>query len=118
MKNLLNKYILICVLLMFVIGCAAKSRVKQQGKNEVDEALSALESITESLTGKEMDEKQRKEMIRQLRKDEEAQSAIKKIGDAIDNKNIKIKYSPKTGKRYSLDMEYCPDTGVKLLPLE
>jgi hypothetical protein len=65
-----------------------------------------------------MDEAKMKEVARQIQTDKEAQSAIQAISGSLEGSDSHIKYSPVTGKRYSGDMEYDPETGVKLLPLE
>jgi len=58
------------------------------------------------------------EVVKQLRQDENARSAVETIAESLDSNKVMIKYSPATGKRYSADQEYDPETGVKLLPLE
>lgn len=59
-----------------------------------------------------------REVAKKLQSDEEAQTAVEAISESLEGKNINIKYSPATGKRYSGDLEYDPETGVKLIPLE
>jgi len=121
--------LLVFILLMSTAcGCATTSQ--RQSKQDVKavlntseeeniiDAATALGSVSEAITGKEMTEDELRGLAKDLRTNEETQSAVKKIADSLEGKNIVIKYSPATGKRYSADMEYCPETGVKLLPVE
>ena len=77
------------------------------------DAASAMAVVAGSYTGKPMTEEELKQKAKEINADPEAQSAIRAITSVPQ-----IKYSPVTGKRYSADMEYEPETGVKLLPLE
>ncbi len=85
---------------------------------DVYDAATALGSVAGSWTGGEMTEQELQEAAKRLQKDPEAKSAIESISTSFDRDRVQVKYSPATGKRYSADMEYDPETGVKLLPLE
>jgi len=80
--------------------------------------MDVLEAVAESYTRKDLSDEEVKILAKDLQTDEEAQSAIKVIADSLENKNTNIKYSPVTGKRYSGDLEYDPETGAKLVPLD
>ena len=84
----------------------------KEGESSKD-AASALGVVAGSYTGKPMTEEELKQKAREIEKDPEAQSAIQALTTAS-----KIKYSPVTGKRYSAELEYVPETGAKLLLLE
>jgi len=105
-------------------GCASTSIRQKSGqagetvKTDPREAGEAVGSIAEALTGKELSPEEQQRLLKDIQKDEEAQSAIQTISDSLNSQSIRVKYSPATGKRYSADLEYCPETGVKLLPVE
>ena len=124
---------LIYILVIFVagscfFGCAtvsekkSRAEIKEVFQTSEDESIhdvaTALESMSEAMTGTELTGQQIENLSKDLRNNEDAQTAVKKIADSFDRKNVSVKYSPSTGKRYSADMEYCPETGVKLLPVE
>lgn len=89
-------------------------------EEDVYDAATALGSVAGSWTGEDMTEQELQEAANRLQKDPEAKSAIESISASFDKDKVQIqvKYSPATGKRYSSDMEFDPETGVKLLPLE
>ena len=106
---------------VFFLGCAntkGKELIKASQQEELHEAAGALGAVAGSYAGKQLSEEELKALARQIEKDEEAQSAIRAITGSMESNSANIKYSPKTGKRYSGDLEYEPGTGVKLLPLE
>lgn len=87
-------------------------------KGQVLEDSSAMKAVAESITGKQLDEKQLKKINQELKNDPEAREAVKIITDTVQGKKPVAKYSPVTGKRYAPNMEYDPETGAKLLPVE
>ena len=109
------KYILIYLCLTGVLSsCSStKGMVNAKEGETTKDAASALGVVAGSYTGKTMTPEELQKAAKDIESDEEAQSAINAITAAP-----KIKYSPATGKRYSGDLEYDPETGVKLLPLE
>ncbi|MEW5895724.1 MAG: hypothetical protein AB1650_08240 [Candidatus Omnitrophota bacterium] len=113
------------IIFSFFIGCAAISPAKRSGgllntseQEDVQEATSALTAVTGAISDKHLNEEELYNAARNMRNDPEARSAVNAISTSFDNKDVKVKYSPATGKRYSADMEYDPETGVKLLPVE
>jgi hypothetical protein len=128
MKNL--RLLLCCLLVIFPLGCTSivEKRIQKHpvaGKvlntnedEDLVEAVTAWETVGEAITGQEMTPDELEALAQDLRKDKDAQSALESISTALDPQKIRVKYSPATGKRYSADMEFCPETGVKLLPVE
>ena len=92
---------------------SSKGLVNSKGGETTKEAVSAMGVVAGSYTGKPMTEEEIQQKAKEIDADPEARSAIEAITSAPQ-----IKYSPVTGKRYSADMEYEPETGAKLLPLE
>ena len=114
---------------MFSAGCASARKpsslavdgghlLNTNQDEDVYDAATALGSVAGSWTGEEMTEQELQEAAKRLQKDPEAKSAIESISTSFGRDKVQVKYSPATGKRYSADMEYDPETGVKLLPLE
>ena len=127
-RTRINLILLICVFCL--PGCSqivkrqvqkhevAREVLNTSEEEELIDAVTALESVSEAITGRELTQEELRQLSNDLRKDEAAQSAIKSISTALDPNKVRVKYSPATGKRYNADMEYCPETGVKLLPVE
>jgi hypothetical protein len=106
---------------VLLAGCASSKSadlVVTSGNESPQEAVSALGHVAGAYAGRDLSEAELKKLAQDLQKDEEAQSAVKAIADTMEGKSAGIKYSPATGKRYSGNLEYDPETGVKLLPLE
>lgn len=97
-----------------VYGCQS-ARPDRPSQKEMDEAIKAA---AQAVSGKELNEKELKDLKNQLKTDKEAQSAVQSISESLDPSRAKVKYSPLTGKRYAPHLEYEPGTGVKLEVLE
>ncbi len=113
----------------FAAGCASArkpSSLAVGGGNllntsqdeDVYDAASALGSVAGAWTGGQMTEEELQAAAKRLQNDDEAKSALEAISTSFDKEQVRVKYSPATGKRYSADLEYDPETGVKLLPVE
>ena len=122
------KLLFLFIFLFFISGCISttsnnpENNIKKvfntsQTEN-IKDAATALESVSEAITGKELTDDQARKLANDLRKDKDTQTAVKKITDSLEGKKIDIKYCPTDGKRYSSGMEYCPGTDIKLLPVE
>jgi len=111
----LNSNVLLTVFLAAVLTSCSSSKglVNSEGGETTKEAVSAMGVVAGSYMGKPMTEEEIQQKAKEIDADPEARSAIEAITSAPQ-----IKYSPVTGKRYSADMEYEPETGAKLLPLE
>ena len=83
---------------------------EETGK-DVKEALSA---VAGALSGKLLDEDDLRALEKQIRTDEDAQTAIQAITESVGGKVPVVKYCPITGRRYAAHMEYCPEHNVKL----
>lgn len=107
-------FLLIGLLAATLSSCSSSGGlVNSKGGETTKEAVSAMGVVAGSYTGKPMTDEEIQQKAKEIDADPEAQSAIQAITSAPQ-----IKYSPVTGKRYSADMEYEPETGAKLLPLE
>ena len=116
LKSSIQDDLRIFTVLLFALtvlsGCATatKSRSSQESEKEVQEALSA---VAGALSGKQLSEEEVRELERQIRTDEEAQTAIQAITESVGGKPI-VKYCPVTGKRYAAHIETCPEHDVQL----
>ena len=96
------------------LGCASARPAKNGAEDQ-----KAMTAVIGAVGGKQMTEEEMKKMMKSIENDPEAKSAVESISNTFDpTQGRKIKYSPATGKRYSADMEYDPETGVKLEYLE
>lgn len=114
----MNKYFLLILFLTITLGGCATTKRSPLQEETTQESREAIESVVEALAGQELNDKDIRQLTNQLRKDKDAQTAIEAITETMDPTAVKVKYSPATGKRYSASVEYCPETGVKLLPVE
>ena len=73
------------------------------------EAVSAMKSVTEAVSGRKLTDEELKELELKIRKDKEAQSAIQSITGSMQAASPKLKYCPIDGKRYSPRLKYCPN---------
>lgn len=111
-------------------GCASipgknKSLAAHEGyllntseEESVYDAASALTAVTGAVSDKELSQRELYQAVKKMKDDPEAQAAVDAVSSAFDQNDVQVKYSPATGKRYSADMEFDPETGVKLLILE
>ncbi len=95
----------------FLWGCQTASVLAP--KSNKKEEKESLISVAESLSGKTISEQQ----LKTIYQDPQSRSAVDSVKQSFDTKK-RMKYSPRTGRRYAPSMERCPDTGVKLEWLE
>ena len=105
------------IFLVFLLGCSATRKQIDGGGSQEEtrkEVEAALKSVAEAISGNDLSEEDLKVLSKQLREDEDAQSAVEAITDAMSNAVRKVKYCPVDGKRYSPNLETCPDHGMPL----
>ena len=109
----LLKSLMVFFIVLFLSGCKTMGPVQSQEETgeDVTEALSA---VAGALSGKSLSEDDIRNLEKQIRTDEQAQSAIQAITESVGGKTPIVKYCPVTGKRYAVHMEYCPEHNVKL----
>jgi hypothetical protein len=103
--------------ILFLLPFTGCQSVPKSGPESDQETLQAVGSATEALTGKQLTEEEKRQLLRDLQKDEDAQSAMKSISGALDVKQTGIKYCPVDGRRFSADVIDCPDHKVQLKEL-
>jgi hypothetical protein len=107
------------VFLTAVLLSGCKTVQPAQGQKETPtEVQEALSAVAQAVSGKTLDEKDLKALEKQIRDDKQAQSAIEAITGSVGGKAPIVKYCPITGKRYSADMEMCPEHKVPLKVVE
>ncbi len=78
-----------------------------------------LTTVAESISGKEISEKDARRIGRELRSDPEARSAIEAIKESLSGAEKKIiKYCPVDGVRYAPSFQECPEHKVTLKILD
>lgn len=113
----INVFVGVAFVLMFMFGCAGTRKDTKFGKEMMDDP-EAMKAVAESITGQKLDDKQLRKLSQDLKNDPEARQAVKMVTESVQGNAPVAKYSPVTGKRYAPNMEYDPETGVKLLPVE
>lgn len=107
------KYFSVAVLTLFLLGCQTISQV-QRSKENTEDAGEILSAVAGALSGKTLSEEEIRNLEKQIRTDEEAQSAVQVITDSVGGKISQVKYCPVTGKRYASHIEICPQHQIKL----
>lgn len=108
----MKKFILALSLIFFLSGCQSARPMQKEGEAPED-VRRAVGSVVGGMSGRKMSDEDVDKLLKDVQNDKEAQSAINSITNSMDGQK-RIKYSPATGKRYSADLEYDPETGVKL----
>ena len=103
--------------ILFLTGCQTMSQPKSENESRKD-VKEALGTIAEAISGKELSEKELKNLSKDLRTNKEAQSAIQSITNSMNKKSAIIKYCPLTGRRYAPRVMICPEHNVELKILE
>lgn len=124
---MMNKVCHFLFILVFVTGCATSPSLRKESGQATDEkkykegqkeVVDSIEKVTGALSGQDIRREDLENLSRQIKKDEDTRSAVQKVTGAVSGQEIKVKYCPLDGKRYSADLEFCPGTGVKLIPVE
>jgi hypothetical protein len=109
-------FLAVTILAVLATGCQT-TRPKTVHEPSEQEAMDAVGTVTGALTGKELTEAEKRKAVRDLRKDKEAQSAMRSISGALEVKQTGIKYCPVDGQRFAAELEMCPIHKVKLKEL-
>ena len=110
---------------MFIMGgCATGAHQRISDKNRQaqtetpQDVVSALEKVAGSLSGKELNEKEIKNLSTDIRANKETQSALQSITSALGQERFGVKYCPVDGKHFSSRVMVCPEHNVKLKEVE
>ncbi len=104
-----------CVLCLvtYMAGCATTPKSAPVKPVEtVDQQLEAARKVVGGMANRDLSREELIKFGQGLNRDPEAKTAVQKI--VAPSAAPVIKYSPVTGKHYSGDLEYDPETGVKL----
>ncbi len=102
-------------------GCSSTSAVTKNDSSHpttTQETNSALQAVAGSLKGEPVSKEELRHLSQQMRKDKETQTAVQSVTEAITGKNVSVKYCPVDGKRYSAQLQYCPEHRVLLKNIE
>ncbi len=99
--------IILCSVCFISFGCGSQKSSYKVSKED-------MQSISQivNMSGQDLTPAQIQRITKDIQKDPASKEAIEKI--LFGQKEQVIKYSPKTGKHYSGDLEFDPETGVKL----
>ena len=94
-------------------GCASTPKTPAAPPETKAEQLDAAQKVVGAMAGgRDMTPADMKRVVKDVRTDGSARSAVQKIIGGAETPVVK--YSPVTGKHYSGDLEYDPETGAKL----
>ena len=94
-------------------GCRTTSGSINQPQAQND-AQQAIVSVAGVLSGKELNEKNVRNLNNRMKNDSETKSAVQTLTNTIGNKSIYVKYCPIDGKRYDGHLNFCPEHNVEL----
>ncbi len=100
-------------IVFFFSGCKTLSPAKSDAETR-KEAREALSVVAGAISGKTLSDEDLRNLEKQIREDEGAQSAIQAITESVGGKAAVVKYCPVTGKRYAPHMEICPEHHILL----
>jgi hypothetical protein len=108
------------IFLGFLLGCQTGSRTSSpvESSEGPQEASTALKSMVSSVSGQDVNEEDLRDLVRDVSRNAETQSAVQEISDAMTGEGAIIKYCPVDGKRYSSRFAVCPEHNVALKELE
>ena len=96
-----------------------ENQVKLEKKAESPvEVKSALGSVAGALSGQKVSDEDLNNLVRDLRKDTEAQSAAASVTHALSGSAANVQYCPVDGQRFSGKIKICPVHKVELKPVE
>ena len=100
------------LIFLFFAGCQTAYPPKNP-KESREEIEKALESVAGAMNGKPLTKEEMRELKRQIVTDTQARSAVEAITHSMGDQ-VKIKYCPVGGERYSARLETCPSHHVPL----
>lgn len=103
-------------LLVLSSGCASPAKKPPEGARPTETTAEQVDAVKKVMGamggGREISNSDMKRVARDIQTDQESRSAVEKI-IGVSGSPV-IKYSPVTGKHYSGDLEYDPETGARL----
>ena len=108
------------LLLILITGCAtSRPSTPSAMRGETPrEAAAALGSVVGAISGKDVDEQDLRDLSRQIQQDPQAQQAIESVANAVSGTDLKLKYCPVDGQRFSAKFMVCPQHNVALQELQ
>ena len=110
----------ISISIMFVFlwaGCSTTPR-GNAARIQTREASSALRALAGSLSGKNLSEKETRELATKMNKDDQTRSAVRSLQTTMSGRHPTAKYCPIDGKHFSYRVEVCPEHNVPLKEVE
>jgi hypothetical protein len=96
-------------------GCASRpARLSPEGGSAETAAqqIDAVQKVVSGMTGRQVSSEDMRRVAREVEKDPESRAVMQKI---LSSGSVpREKYSPATGKHYSAELEFDPETGVRL----
>ena len=91
-------------------GCrTTQSSISSSARQETrQEEGTAIQAVLGAVSGQEVNEQKMHDLVQEVKKDQEAQSAVKAIAEA-SSPGTDAMVCPSDGKRYSARLKTCPD---------
>jgi hypothetical protein len=111
------------IVILILAGCR-KTSPNIQDENFIThrstnkEDASAMTAVAGYWAGRKFNPQELEAISKQIQKDQEAQSALQKVGSTFSGRLSRVRYCPVDGKHFSARLEICPEHTVKLKELE
>jgi hypothetical protein len=113
-KGLLGSCLVVSLCIVLILGgCRTVSPTGHKGETE-QETQKALSAVAGAVSGKPLSDEDLRNLEKQIREDEGAQTAVQAITESVGGKAPLVKYCPVDGQRYAPHMEICPEHHVPL----
>lgn len=106
------RFVWCVVFLVCLLGCQT-AKAPSQGMSQTGDK-EMLKSVASALGGKDLTDEEMKALIKGVKNDKEAQSAIESISNSLDSEKRQIQYCPLDGERYAARLTVCPKHSVEL----
>ena len=123
-KNIVAQSVLFVFGGFLIFGCSSAPHrkvspllIQNSARESPGEVVSAVEAVVGAMSGKDLDQRDLRQVAQQVKKDQQAQTAVEAIANSLSSRGI-VKYCPVDGKRYDPHFEKCPEHGVILQKIE
>ena len=114
----MKKSVLLVCCVLFLPACSQQAvQVKSPVAETRQDQIEALQDVVGAVSGQPVSEQELRDLVREVRRDEDARSAVEAVSSAMSGQALDVKYCPVTGKRYSSRLTVCPVHKVPLRSL-
>ena len=109
---------------ILILACCASctsvptTSTRQEVRQKQRETTAALKTVAGTLSGKEINDEDLKNLAQRMETDKETKSAVQALTGTIVGAGVVVKYCPVDGKRFSGTLSICPEHHVELKRVE